>query len=248
VRDPLVDELRDLAGWLDVPEPADQRAAVRSRLSARPAPGRPRFFLSRRWLAAVSAVAAAVVVGVVPPARAAVTDAVGRVLRFAGVEIRDGDAGTLPVPLPSSPSPLPQVRSVALDEARRLAKFPVLAPTALGVPEDVQLADPAPDGAPRVVTLLYKGGTVRIDQFDGRAQGQFLKKVASASFVTVRGDFAVWVPDPHPVVYVDRFGVERVEAARLAGPTLIWAADAATYRLEGLSDLGAARAVVDSMT
>jgi hypothetical protein len=247
VPDPLVDELRELAGWIDVPEPADQRAAVRARLTAAPA-RRPRFFLSRRWLAAGAAAAVAVVVGVVPPARAAVTDAVGRVLRFAGVEIRDGDPGTLPSPLPSSPSPLPRVRSVALDEARRLATFPVLAPAVLGVPEDVQLADPAPDGAPRVVTLLYRGGTVRIDQFDGRVEGHFLKKVAGASFVTVRGDFAVWLPEPHPVVYVDRFGVTREEAARLAGPTLIWAGAAATYRLEGLTDLDSARAVADSMT
>jgi hypothetical protein len=250
VPDPLVDELRELARFLDVPDALDQRAAVRSRLEAAPR-RRPRFFLSRlfssrRGLAAVSAaVAAAVVVGVVPPARAAVTDAVGRVLRFAGVEIRDPE--TLPVPLPSEPSPLPQVRSVALDEARRLAKFPVLAPTALGVPEDVQLADPAPDGAPRVVSLFYRGGTVRIDQFDGRAEGMFLKKVAS-EFVQVQGDFAVWVSEPHPVVYVDRYGTERTEAARLAGPTLIWAAEAATYRLEGLTDINSALAVAYSMT
>jgi hypothetical protein len=238
----LADELRELARWLDVPEPRDPRAAVRARLSARPA--RRSRLPSRRWLAAVSAAAVAVVVGVVPPARAAVTDAVGRVLRFAGVEISDRAPGTLP----TSPAPLPRVRSVALDEARRVARFPVLAPTALGVPEDVQLADPAPDGAPRVVTLLYRGGTVRIDQFDGRVQGMFLKKAADAEFTQVRGDFAVWVPGPHPVVYVDRSGVERTEAARLAGPTLIWAADAATYRLEGFPDPGSARAVAESMT
>lgn len=243
MRDRLVDELRDLAGWLDVPEPADQRAAVRARLRAAPA-RRSRWLLPRRRLAAVSAVVAAVVVGVVPPARATVADAVGRVLRFAGVEIRDGDPGTLP----ASPSPLPQVRSAGLAEARRLARFPVLASTALGVPEEVRLADPAPDGAPRVVTLLYRGGTVRIDQFDGRAEGTFLKKAANAEYVQVRGDLAVWVPGPHAVVYVDRFGAERTEAARLAGPTLIWVADRATYRLEGLIDLESARTVADSMT
>lgn len=241
--DPLADELRDLARFLDVPEPSDQRAAVRERLRAAPR-RRPRGLLPRRWVAAVAAAAVAVVAGVVPPARAAVTDAVGRVLRFAGVEIRDGDPGTLP----ASPAPLPRVSSVALDEARRVARFPVLAPVALGAPEEVQLADPAPDGAPRVVTLLYRGGTVRIDQFDGRVDGMFLKKAADAEFVSVRGDFAVWLPAPHPVVYVDRFGVERTEAARLAGPTLIWATGTATYRLEGLPDPASARAVAESMT
>jgi hypothetical protein len=249
VPDPLVDELRELARFLAVPEPVDQRAAVRERLTAAPR-RRPRLFpsgLSRRWTAVLTSAAVAVVVGVVPPARAAVTDAVGRVLRFAGVEIRDGDPGTLGT-LPASPSPLPRVRSVALDEARRVAKFPVLAPSALGVPELVETADPAPDGAPRVVTLLYRGGTVRIDQFDGAVEGWFLKKAANAEFVTVRADFAVWVPDPHPVVYIDRFGVERTEAARLAGPTLIWASGSATYRIEGLPDLVSARAVADSMT
>lgn len=244
--DPLVGELRELARSLSVPEARDQRAAVRARLEAR-ARRRPRFLLPRRWLAAVSAAAVAVVVGVVPPARAAVTDAVGRVLRFAGVEIRDGDPGTLGT-LPASPGPLPQVRSVALDEARRVARFPVLAPTTLGVPEVVETADPAPDGAPRVVTLLYRGGTVRIDQFDGQVDGAFLKKAGNARFVNVRGDFGVWVPAPHPVVYIDRFGVERSSAARLAGPTLIWASESATYRIEGFPDVDSARAVAESMT
>jgi hypothetical protein len=248
VPDPLADELRELARFLAVPEPADPRAAVRARLEARPR-RRPRFSLSRRLsrrcVAAVSAAAVAVVVGVVPPARAAVTDTVGRVLRFAGVEIRDDGR---PVHLPVTPSPLPQVHSVALDEARRVARFPVLAATALGVPDDVQTADPAPDGAPRVVTLLYRGGTIRIDEFDGAADPLFLKSAADAQYVTVRDGFAIWVPDPHPVVYVDRFGMRHTSSARLSGPVLIWTVDAATYRLEGMPDLDSARAVADSMT
>jgi hypothetical protein len=243
----LADELRELARFLDVPEPADQRTAVRARLVAQPV-RRPRPFggLSQRWLAGVTAAAVAVVVGVVPPARAAVTDAVGRVVRFAGVEIRNDDGR--PVQLPPTPSPLPQVRSVALDQARRLAKFPVLAPAALGVPDEVQTADPAPDGAPRVVTLLYRGGTVRIDEFDGEVDGLFLKNAANAEWVEVRGGFAIWVPTPHPVVYTDRFGMEHTETARLSGPTLIWTIGSATYRLEGIADLDSARAVADSMT
>lgn len=243
--DPLADELRELARFLDVPPPADQRAAVRARLEAAPR-RRPRFFLSRRRLAAVTAVAVAVVVGVIPPARAAVSDAFGRVLRFAGVEIRDRSMG--PEDLPTSPGPLPQVRSVALDEARRIAKFRVLAPATLGVPDDVQTADPAPDGAPRVVTLLYRGGTVRVDEFDGRADGLFLKTAPDATFVQVRDGFGIWVPTPHPVVYTDRSGARRTEAARLAGPVLIWTVDDAAYRLEGIPDLDTARGVADSMT
>jgi hypothetical protein len=254
--DPLVDELRDLAGWIDVPEAPDLRARVRSRLEAPPAPrwSLPRRWwplprrwwpLPRRWLAAAAAAAVACVIALVPPARAAVVDAVDGLLRFAGVEIRDE-----PVPggLPATPSPLPSIRSAGLDEARRLAKFPVKAPVVLGVPDRVEVADPGPDGAPRVVTMSYRGGTVRVDQFDGTMEAHFLKSAPDARFVQVKGDFAVWLPGPHPLVYVDRTGQQQTAGARLAGPTLIWTDGAVTCRVEGVADLAEAIAIAESMT
>jgi len=238
-QDDLVAELRALSAWIDVPEPADQRAAVRARLAA-PAPGRRHL---RRWI--VAAVAAVVgTVAVVAPARAAVVDAVGDLLRVAGIEIRREPAtGSLP----ARPSPLPSVRSVALEAARRAALFPVRAPAALGEPEEVQLADPDSAGAPRVVTLTYRGGAVRFDQFDGAAAPAFMKMAPDARWVGIGPDFGIWLPGPHPVTYVGRDGVERTETARLAGPTLIWVSGAVTYRLEGLPTLAEAQATALSV-
>ena len=150
---------------MDVPEPADQRTAVRARLT-RPRAARRRM---RWWIASV--VAAIVgLVAAVAPARAAVVDAVGGLLRVAGIEVsREPGAGGLP----ASPSPMPSLRSTALDEARRAALFPVRAPATLGVPEQVLLADPDDKGAPRVVTLTYRGGAVRLDEFDGTVAWPF---------------------------------------------------------------------------
>jgi hypothetical protein len=116
-------------------------------------------------------------------------------------------------------------------------------PPALGVPDQVLLADPDDTGAPRVVTLTYRGGKVRFDQFDGAASPAFFKSAPDARWVEIGAGPAVWLPGPHPVTYVDRQGAERTETARLAGPTLIWSADTVTYRLEGLSTLEEARAV-----
>jgi hypothetical protein len=237
--DDLGAELRALAAWMDVPEPADQRTAVRNRLR-RPRPGRRRV---RRWIiSAVAAIAGTVVV--VAPARAAVVDAAGYLLRVAGIEVRrePGTGG-----LPARPSPLPSLRSAALDEARRTALFPVRAPATLGTPEQVLLADPDDTGAPRVVTLTYRGGAVRFDQFDGAAAPLFFKTAPDAQWVEIGADLAIWLPGPHPVTYVGRDGAEHTETARLAGPTLIWVAGAVTYRLEGLSTLADARAAAVSL-
>ena len=130
--DDLGAELRALGTWLDVPPAVDQRTAVRERLT-QPAPARHRV---RRWLlAGVAALVGTVVV--VAPARAAVIDAVGGLLRVAGIEIRQEPT---PGSLPARPSPLPSQRSTGLDEARRVALFPVRELTALGPADQVVLA------------------------------------------------------------------------------------------------------------
>jgi hypothetical protein len=229
----LVAELRALDRWLDVPDPADQRAAVRSRLA------RPDHRRLRLRLFIASAVAAAGTVAAIAPARAAVVDTVDGLLRVAGIEVRQE---VTPPDLPAHPSPLPSLRSTALDEARRLAHFPVRAPAALGQPEQVLTADPDTTGAPRVITLTYRAGTVRFDQFDGTT-GAFLKTVSGGQWVTIGTGWGVWLPGPHAVTYVGRDGVERTATARLATPTLIWEDGGVTYRLEGFSTFAEARAV-----
>ncbi|KUL35242.1 hypothetical protein [Actinoplanes awajinensis] len=236
--DELITELRELGRSYAVPEALDQRTAVRRRL-ARTAPRRHRgrFYLSAVIAALVLAVAA------LSPARAAVIDAVGGLLRAAGVELRrDGPPGALPV----TPSPLPSEASVDLAEAKRRAKFPIVAPDVLGSPDRVLLADPDPDGAPRVVSLVYRSGTVRFDQFDGTLEPVFMKTAPDAQWVEI-GDSAVWLPAAHPVTYIGRDGVSRTETARLAGPTLIWATGSVTYRLEGLATLEEASEVARSV-
>lgn len=240
--DALIAELRELGRRVDVPEPADQRAAVRARLATR-TPVRAARHRLRRWMAGVAAATLGAVL-VVPPARAAVVDAVGGLLRIAGVEVRrDTDPGVLP----SRPAPLPSSRGTTLQDARRLARFTVLAPAALGAPHEITVADPDADGAPRVVTVTYRGGAVRLDQFDGQPEPAFMKSAPDAEWTDVGGQTAIWLPRPHPVSYVDRGGVQRTEAARLAGPTLIWSAGSVTYRLEGLATLESALAVANSL-
>lgn len=232
----LIAELRALGSRLDVPEPVDQRTAIRARLT------RPRRRL-RLWIVSIIA-AAAGTVGAVAPARAAVIDAVDGLLRVAGIEIRREPP---PGGLPAQPSPMPSLRSADLNEARRVALFPIRLPTTLGTPGQVLLADPDPTGAPRVITVTYRGETVRFDQFDGAVSPAFFKSAAAAQWIEIGASSGVWLPDPHPVTYLGRDGVEHTETARLAGPTLIWANGAVTYRLEGLKTLEEARTVALSV-
>jgi hypothetical protein len=237
--DDLAAELRALGTWLDVPPAVDQRTAVRERLT-QPSPARHRV---RRWiLAGVAALVGTVVV--VAPARAAVIDAVGGLLRVAGIEIRQEPT---PGGLPGRPSPLPSQRSAGLDAARKVALFPVRELTALGPADEVLLADPDGTGAPRVVTVTYRSGTVRFDQFDGAVDPVFFKMAPDAQWVEIGGRSGIWLPGPHAVTYVDRAGAERTETARLATPTLIWVDGSVTYRLEGLTSLADAREAALSM-
>ena len=237
----LARELRDLGPWLVTPTPPDVRAAVRARLST----GTPRRSI-RRWLAAAAAVLVALTIAVVPPTRTAVAHAATAFLRFAGIEFDSGPGTESPL---ATPSPLPGIHSAALDEARRLARFPIAVPAMLGAPESVQLADPDSIGAPRVVSLLYRGGTVRLDEFDGHLEPYFIKSVITggAIWTTVSGHQAVWIPTPHPVVYVDRDGARHDETARLSAATLIWNDRAVTYRLEGPFTLDEALAIAGSI-
>jgi hypothetical protein len=241
--DQLAAELRDLGAWLATPEPPDVSAAVRVRL-ANPPQSTVRAKHRTRWLAAAAALLLAIVIALVPQTRAAVAHAVTGVLRFAGVEVHKGRPQVAP-----SPSPLPSTRSAGLDEARRKARFPITVPARLGVPETVLIADPAPDGAPRVVSLLYLGGTIRLDEFDGDLEPGFVKTQSGpdTEWTEVKGEFALWLPRPHAVVYVDRAGVRHEETARLAGTTLIWSDGRVSYRLEGAPTMLEAIAIATSL-
>src|SRR5689334_8384964 len=113
--DDLEAELRELGGWLETPAAPDVTARVHDRLVGR-VPG------WRRWRSLAAAALAALLVAALPPTRAAVADAVGEVLRFAGVDIVTSSTPSSPQ---DEPSPLPSLRTVGLDEARRAVRFPI---------------------------------------------------------------------------------------------------------------------------
>ncbi|PZG01744.1 hypothetical protein [Micromonospora deserti] len=223
--DDLERELHDLSAWLETPEAPDVTARVRTRLAA---PARIR----RRWRYYVAAALVALLVALLPPGRAAVADAVTGLLRFAGIVIATSPA---PAPPTGTPSPLPSQRPAALDEAQRKVRFPIRLPAKLGQPEQVLVADVDDTGTYRVVTLLYRGGALRVDAFDGHLDPVFQKQASGpgADWVQVNDDVAVWIGGPHGLTYVDRSGQTRVETARLAASTLIWQDAGVSYRLEG---------------
>ncbi|MBY8870612.1 DUF4367 domain-containing protein [Micromonospora sp. PLK6-60] len=230
-------ELRELAAWLETPPTPDVTARVHARLAAPPPP-------RRRWRYWVAAGLAALLVAVLPPGRAALADAVAGLLRFAGVTI----VSSAPPPT-ADPSPLPSQRTAGRTEAQRQVRFPIRLPARLGPPERVLVADPDGTGAYRVATLLYRGGTLRLDAYDGRLDPVFLKGAAGPDVIPVEvgGDFAVWVAGPHTLTYVDRGGTTRVETARLAASTLIWQDAGVCYRLEGELSRDEAIAIAQSL-
>ncbi|MEH1029346.1 hypothetical protein V6W11_16530 [Micromonospora profundi] len=231
--DDLERELRDLSAWLETPDPPDVTARVRAQLTP-PVPRR------RRWRRYVAAALVAVLVAVLPPGRAALADAVAGLLRFAGVTVATSPGPQAPT---GTPSPLPAQRITTVDEAQRVVRFPIRLPAKLGVPEQVLVADPDGAGGYRVATLLYDGGALRVDAFDGRLDVAFHKRVSGpiVEWTQVHGDFAVWVDGPHTLAYVDRAGTVRMSTARLAASTLIWQDRGVSYRIEG--DLTRAEAV-----
>ncbi|HEV8559651.1 MAG TPA: hypothetical protein VGR06_25215 [Actinophytocola sp.] len=240
--------LRDLGARLDVPappEPGELTHAVRARLTGPPRGGRAPFGGSVLLRVAAVLVAAMITLGVLvtvsPPVRAAVL----HLLRFAGIEF-SSESAPPPSTLPTTVT-LPGERTVDLPTAQRLSRFPVSVPEALGTPEKVLLADGTP---PRIVSLIYRGGTVRLDEFDGRLDQALFKKISGGDgvqWVQVGEDFGVWVDRPHEVVYVDREGKYHTESARLSAKTLIWTAGDVTLRLEGDFTLDEALAVAKSV-
>jgi hypothetical protein len=196
------------------------------------------------WIVVILAVVAAVVV---PPVRNAVADVIGSILRFGGIEVHTS------APSPSirpTPSPIPSSVASDLATARARALFPIGVPSALGPPSSVILGDVDSRGAPRVVTLLFRNGSVRLDEFDGHMSPDFTKKTGAPDleWVTVKGQYAIWLGAPHEIAYIDREGVERVETARTAGPTLAWEVNAVTYRLEGVADRDEALRIAESVS
>lgn len=220
--DDLEAELRALGSSLDVPAPPPERVAssVRARLE-KPV---------RRWRLVAAAVAALVAVTAATPQG---RDAVVAILRQAGIELRLG--GETPPPVRTQ-APLPGERDVPLDEVAAHAGFAVRIPAALGEPVRVTVADGG-----RVVSMFWPDG-VRLDQFGGRLDPFFFKKVGPPFPETaeVDGVTGFWVSGSHPLGYLTREDGGEIPL-RQAGPTLIWQRGDVGHRLEGAGSM--ARAV-----
>jgi hypothetical protein len=249
--DQLERELVELGKRLDLPAPPQVVAAVRQRIvsqieaggpaalpSGRRGPGQaPAWWRNPRLLQAAAAVLLvfAALLALSPQVRAAVRD----VLRFAGIEIHEESAPVRPTP--TGRPALPGERIVTLAEAQAQADFAIRVPTELGAPDEVRVADGEP---PRVVSLIYGAGpgrpaadssgvAIRIDEFAGSLSPVYEKYGAEVEKAPIDGSLGIWVSRPHTLVYVDRSGSYREEAARMSAQTLIWQVGTTTLRMEG---------------
>ncbi|MEV4019205.1 hypothetical protein AB0J35_52855 [Nonomuraea angiospora] len=232
--DDLEAELLALGDLLDVPgpPPSDVAAAVRARLEASPGeapdPVRPHSPSPVRRRRARWKIVTAVVLVVIaitaatPQGRAAVV----RILRFAGIELRVGDA---PPKAVTGVTPLPYEHTVDQDGLKAEVKFQVRTPKALGEPERTTVSDRG-----RVVSMFWPGG-VRLDQFDGVLDPVLFKKLGPPwpDYTKVGPYQAWWIQGAHPLGYLSRPDGTEIPL-RQAGPTLIWQQDALNYRLEGV--------------
>jgi hypothetical protein len=245
----LESELRAAGRAVAVPPAPDLTGAVRQRLETQP--GRRRHLPvlgtggSRRWLgwraALVGLVTIAVLLIATPQGRAAITG----VLRFAGIELRQGKG---PTPAPGRRAALPGEQRRTLAEARRRASFPILVPAALGSPDQVTVSDGG-----RVVTLTYTGtayGQLRLDEFAGHLDMLIFQKFIQFGHVTrvrVNGSTGLWLTGPHDLVYVNDSGIPVSASARMTtGNTLIWGTRRVALRLEGRLGKAAALAIAGS--
>jgi hypothetical protein len=170
----------------------------------------------RRWpLVVAIAVAAVAAAFAVPQSR-------GAILRFF-------DIGSDKIQFVDTLPPAQQ-RSLdaGLGAETTLAQARVLVPTLLlpplGSPLSLHLSD-------HVVSTVFfhDGKLVLLSELGG--DGSFLKKLVGgqtdANWVRVRGSYGLWLSGKPHIFFFPH------EPARLAGNTLVWQENGATYRLEG---------------
>jgi hypothetical protein len=230
--DSLEAELRSVGSALTIPAAThDLSAAVMERLATEPTPaavGRIALLaqaIRRRWRTALASIAGLLLILVAaPPVRATVADWFG----FGGVVVRHS-----PNPGPTTaPAPPAATGGTRLNDARRLITFTPIVPRALGEPSAVEAT-----ADHRVLSMSWENtpdGRIRLDEFDGAVSTMFIKSVyGELEPIQVGFEPGWWFPNPHDLVTVDAQGHEHTEAARVAGPTLVWQVGKVTLRLEG---------------
>lgn len=240
--------LTDLGRHLDLPAAADPVPGVLARLASPEPPRVPWWQRPRRMALAAAVAVLALLVGLTPAGQAVasrVLDAFGVVLRLGSPQAPDRPErlpGETPVTGSSAGTGTPRgPSSSALERARAQVRFRVVVPDTLGVPDQVLVSDGG-----RVLSLVYRAGpgrpapgaggvSARLDEFDGGVEPVFYKTLGvSAEFVELPGGgSAVWIEQPHDVVYVGADGRPRTGSAHLASRTLIWEVGGVTLRLEG---------------
>jgi len=168
---------------------------------------------------AIAVAVAVALIAAVPAARTAVADVVTMSSTSPG-----RDPQRRPADVPATPEPLRSARTVSLDEARRLA-VPVGVPTRTRPAGGGVGLRPGRRRLAAVVSLIFRGGAVRVDEYAGTFELSFVKMGGDISYVTVHGEAAIWLAEPHALTYVDSTGVVRTATTRLAGPTLLWQDD-----------------------
>jgi hypothetical protein len=232
--DDVPEQLRALGRGLPVRLPDGLADRVLTEVAVTPARRTTR---RRRWAAGVVALVAAT--GVSVAAAAPVRAALGYVLGFGGVQVREG-SGPAPAPTPG----LPGERRTDVETAQREVAFRIRVPAVLGEPDFVTVADG------RVVSLHYAqpGGEVRIDEFEGGLGDMWAKYAeGAAQLTTVGGLEALWFSDSVTLVYIDADGIERKESSRLTNGSLVWMDEGVTFRIDGLRPLESAVTVALSM-
>lgn len=224
--------------------PAPRPAVIRFPVPMFPVPRLPRVLAGRRValaLAAVFVLAGAAVAG-------------GLLVR--GVRI---------LVAPESPRPPPGATlflgtRTSLADARQRVEFPVLVPTAPGLPSPVVYVDDDPPGgrvslvypvAPGLPETPETGVGMLVTQFRGQFERVFIEKLVQGGEqveeIEVAGSPGYWIEGRHTVAYLDEDGTPFQETFRVAGNTLLWQRGEITFRLESALSKEEALRIAESM-
>ena len=242
----LEEQLVALGRELAWPPTPALRAAVRSRIAARPVVLRVPWYQSRWALAAAALIIAVTALLAYNPTREAIANWVNVHVLFQRVNV-------LPTPSPQPPGPLGKRLGLGaqttLTGAAKDVTWKIEVPTLLGPPDEVYLELPPGGPALGEVTLVYStrpgipvagetGVAVLITEARGGINDQFFGKMlgpgTNLEEVTVRGHHGYWVSgSPHTFVFLDASGIIKYETMRLATNTLILDDGGTVVRVEG---------------
>lgn len=261
----LESALVDLRAHIEYPREPDLAPRVRREIETASRRSRPWWRVPRGQALGVAFAVAVLVAAALLTLSPATRTAVARFLGIGGVRIEFGDRKRSPSPETPAGIDLFLGRRTTLEEARRLATFPILKPpsASVGDPDMVYVASAAP--GPRVSLVYRAGGRYRLHrlprqpetgfgmvltQFEAPVQDFLIKKLvgqgATVEPAKVHQQPAYWVRGRH-LVYPYQSSAGLSSAVRLAGNTLLWERDGVTFRLESGLDKAEALLIAESI-